>query len=225
MAQDLATFLQSIPFLAGLGRRAAEELATRAHVRNYARQELVILEGEPAEAVYLVMAGQVRIYKLSAAGREQVLERLGPGEVFNLVPMFDGGPNPASAEAVNALTLCILPKTALLPAIQRYPTVAEALLADLAARVRRLTTLVEDLSFRSVRARLARYLLRQASHPIQEGFPTRPLTQAEMAAELGTVRDVIGRTLADFQAEGLITIERHCIRIRDCKGLKAVGES
>ncbi len=218
MPEDLVAFLRSLPFYAGLPAQALAELAAEARLRTYARRELVVLEGEPPAGAYFIVSGQVRVFKLSPEGREQVLDRLGPGQGLNLVPLFDGGLNPASAEAANEAVLCLLPREAFLLAIRRYPQVAEAVLADLAARLRQLARLVEDLSFRTVRARLARFLLRQA------GEPGRRLTQAEMAAQLGTVRDVVGRTLADLQHEGLIDIDRHRIVIRDRAGLEALAE-
>jgi len=218
MSEDTVAFLKSLPYFQGLSPQALAELAARTRQRAYARRELVVLEGEPARAACFVLSGQVRIYKLSAEGRQQVLERLGPGGAFNLVPIFDGGDNPASVEAVNAATVCAIPREVLLAIIRRHPAVAEALLADFGARLRRLTDLAADLSFRTVRARLARFLLRQAA---QRGHS---LTQAEMAAELGTVRDVVGRTLAEFQAEGLISVERHRIVIRNRAGLEAYCE-
>ncbi len=214
MSDDLVTFLKGLPYFQSLPAQGLAELARGARVRTYARRELVLLEGEPAQAACFVMSGQVRIYKLSPEGRQQVLARLGPGEPLNLVPLFDRQPNPASAEAANAVTVCVLPRAAFLDALRRYPSVAEATLADLAVRLRRLTALVEDLSFRTVRARLARFLLRQAAEPQER------LTQAEMAAELGTVRDVVARTLADLQAEGLIALVRHRIIIKDRERLE-----
>ncbi len=217
MPENLADFLKSLPYFACLPPYALAELAARARLRTYARRELVALEGEAAQAACFIVSGQVRIYKLSPEGRQQVLDRLGPGEAFNLVPLFDGLPNPASAEAANAVTICLLARQDLLEALRRYPAVAEALLADFAGRLRRMSALVEDLSFRTVRARLARFILRQAA------IPGRRLTQAEMAAELGTVRDVIGRTLADFQAEGLVAIDRHRIIIKDRPALESLA--
>ncbi len=214
MPDDVVTFLKSLPYFQSLPPHGLAELARGARVRTYSRRELVLLEGEPAQAAYLIMSGQVRTYKLSAEGRQQVLARFGPGEALNLVPLFDGQPNPASAEAANAVTICVLPRAGFLEALRRYPSVAEATLADLAGRLRRLTALVEDLSFRTVRARLARFLLRQATEPQER------LTQAEMAAELGTVRDVVARTLIDLQAEGLISVVRHRIVIRDRERLE-----
>ncbi len=217
MPQDTVTFLKSMPYFEGLGPAALADLAARARQRTYARGELIVLEGEPPQAACFVVSGQVRIYKLSAEGREQVLDRLGPGEGFNLVPLFDGQANPASAAAVNAATICLIAREDFLAAVRRYPPLAMTILANLAGRLRHLAGLVEDLSFRTVRARLARYLLRQASQP------GRRLTQAEMAAELGTVRDVIGRSLAEFQDEGLIAIDRHRIVIKNRDALEALA--
>jgi CRP/FNR family cyclic AMP-dependent transcriptional regulator len=215
---DRASFLKSIPYFAGLSAAGLADLEARVRLRSYARRELIVLEGEPAGAVYFVVSGQVRVYKTSAEGREQVLDRLGPGDSFNLVPVLDGGPNPASVEAVNAVTVCSIAADDWKEALRRNPALAEAVLADLAARLRRFAELVADLSFRSVRARLARYLLRQARQP------GRRLTQAEMAAELGTVRDVVGRLIAQLQDEGIIAVERHRIIIKDRAALEAMGE-
>ncbi len=214
MTEDAVALLRATPYFQSLPPAALADLAACATRRTYARGELVILEGEPARAVYLVVRGQVRAYKLSPEGRQQVLDRLGPGQSFNLVPVLDGLPNPASVEAVNQATVLALPAGVFLDVLRRHPAVAQAVLADLAGRVRRLATLVEDLSLRTVRARLARYLLRQAEQPGHR------LTQAEMAAELGTVRDVIGRALADFEAEGLIAIDRHRIVVKNRRALE-----
>lgn len=215
MPENTIAFLSSIPYFEGLPRRALADLASRAGLRTYARRELVLLEGEEARAAHFIVSGQVRVVKLSPEGREQVLDRLGPGEAFNLVPIFDGQPNPASVEAVNRVTICSIPREDLLAAVRRYPRLAEAILAVFAGRLRQMGDLAGDLSFRTVRGRLARFLLRRA----QEGGPR--LTQAEMAAELGTVRDVVGRTLAELQHEGLIRIERHRVVITDRAGLEA----
>lgn len=215
---EIAAFLQSLPYFAALPSQALADIAGRATRRSYARRELVFLEGEPPLAAYFVMSGQVRTLKLSPQGREQVLARLGPGEALNLAAVFDGRGNLASAEAVNAVTVCLIPREDLLAAIRRYPRLAEAMLVEAASRFRDLTALVEDLAFRTVRARLARFLLRQAS---ERG---RRLTQAEMAAELGTVRDVIGRTLIDFQDDGLISVERHRIVVKNRARLEALAE-
>jgi CRP-like cAMP-binding protein len=102
--------------------------------------------------------------------------------------------------------------------VRQHPTVAIAVLADFAAKLRHTAALVEDLSLRTVGARLAKLLLTQAAE--KEAAPRR-MTQREMAAQLGTVREVVGRALAELEREGLIRMERHRIVIMNRSGLEA----
>jgi CRP/FNR family transcriptional regulator len=186
--------------------------------RVYAPGETVILEGDPCQAVYFIVEGQVRIYRLSPEGREQVLKRLGPGGAFNLVPALDGGTNPSSVMAWTQVTLYAIERDHFLQMIHEHPALAGAILADFAAKLRHMTALVEDLSLRTVGGRLAKLLLSQA---VEKETVPRRVTQQEMAAQLGTVREVVGRTLAELEREGLIHMERHRIIIVNRAGLEA----
>ena len=184
----------------------------------YAPGETITFEGDPCQAVYFVTEGQVRIYRISPEGREQVLKRLGPGRAFNLVPVLDGGPNPSSAMAWTRVTVYAIGRDSFLQMMHECPSLADAILADLAGKLRHMTALVEDLSLRTVGARLAKLLLVQAAE--KEKAPRR-ITQQEMAAQLGTVREVVGRALAELEREGLIRMDRHRIVIIGRAGLEA----
>ncbi len=210
--------LRQLPFFSKLSQDELAEVASQVHERTFRRGEIILLEGEAPEAVYFVVHGQVRIYRLSPEGREQVLKRLGPGGVFNLVPVLDDGPNPASAMAWTDVTVYAIERSHFMQIARAYPALAMAVLTDLTTKLRDMTALIEDLSLRTVEARLARLLLTQAAE--EEASPRR-ITQQEMAAQLGTVREVIGRTLAELQREGLIRVERHRIIIVDRPGLEA----
>jgi CRP/FNR family transcriptional regulator len=179
------------------------------------KDEVVFLEGEPCAGLYLVREGNVKIYKLSAEGREQILSFVKRGGSFNEVAVFDGGGNPANVAAVEPTQLWILPREAMLDAIQKHPAVALAVVRNLGMRLRHLVNLVEDLSLRQVSARLAKLLLETAS-----GAEPQPLTQQEMAARLGTVREMIGRSLRQLEARELIRVERGKIIIVDRAGLE-----
>jgi CRP-like cAMP-binding protein len=147
-----------------------------------------------------------------------VLSQLGPGRSFNTVPLFQPqGVNHATAQAVDTAVLYAIPKEDLLRLVTTSPDLALALLRDFADRLDHLTDLVEDLSLRTVRGRLARFLLQQA----ETGTVTRHWTQAEMAARLGTVREMIGRTLRSFADAGLIRFDRQRIELLDREGLEA----
>ena len=206
------------PFFSELGEDELAEVVPYVHERTFRHGEVILLEGKDPEAVYFILHGQVRIYRLSLEGREQVLKRLGPGEAFNFVPVLDGGPNPSSAMAWTDVTVYAIERGHFLQIVRAHPALAVAVLADLAAKLRHMTALVEDLSLRTVGARLAKLLLAQAA---EERAAPRRMTQQEMAAQLGTVREVVGRTLAELEREGLIRMERHRIAIVNRAGLEA----
>ncbi len=211
-------FLRQSPCFSELGGAELAEVASHVCQHTFRRGEVILLEGEAPQAAYFIVHGQVRIYCLSSEGREQVLERLGPGQAFNLVPVLDGGTNPSNAMAWTDATLYAIERDCFLNLVRQYPTVALAALTDCAAKLRYMTALVEDLSLRTVGARLAKLLLTQAAK--QDTAPRR-MTQHEMAAQLGTVREVVGRALADLEREGLIRMERHRIVIADRPGLES----
>ncbi|MFB0534787.1 MAG: Crp/Fnr family transcriptional regulator [Anaerolineae bacterium] len=212
------TLIRKLPFFSELGQDELAEVASRVQERTFGRGEVILLEGEAPRAVYFIVRGQVRIYRLSPEGREQVLKRLGPGEAFNLVPVLDGGPNPSSAMAWTDVTVYAVERGHFVQMVREHPALAVAVLTDFAAKLRHMTALVEDLSLRTVGARLAKLLLTQAAEG--DAAPRR-MTQQEMAAQLGTVREVVGRALAELEREGLIRMERHRIVIVDRSGLEA----
>jgi len=206
--------LKALPYFKSLDADELASLAQAVIVRALEKDEIVFLEGEPCQGLYLIHAGSVRIYKLSAEGREQVLSHVKSGGSFNEVAVFDGGPNPANVSAVEPTTLWIVPRAAIVDLIYRQPHVALAVIQNLGVRLRHLVNLVEDLSLRQVSSRLARLLLETATEPVPE-----LLTQQEMAARLGTVREMIGRSLRQLEARGLVKVERGRIVILDRDGL------
>lgn len=207
--------LRSIPYLAALGPEPLAALLPKIRERRCKRGTLLFLEGDPCEGLYYVQAGRVKIYKTSAAGREQVLAALGPGETFNDVPVFDGGPNPASAQALEPSRLFVVPSAVMHALLRSEPDVASAVVRIFAARLRHLTLLVEDLSLHHVASRVARLLLRQ----LEAGSPER-LTQQEMAARVGTAREVVGRALRALEEAGAVELHHGHITVRDREALE-----
>jgi CRP/FNR family cyclic AMP-dependent transcriptional regulator len=216
--EETIEFLRALPPFQGLDEPALSEIAGMAHKRSYAQGEIITLEGERCTNAYFVVSGQVKMNKVSLEGREQVMVRLGPGDAFCLTPVFDGGPNPATGQAYTEVLLYAFRKEDFLDIVRRYPDVALAVLKHLSAKLRHFTGLVEELSLYTVEARLARLLLRLAT---EEDVVHRRMTQQEMAAELGTVREVIGRALRDLGREGVIRLDRHRIVIVDKEALEA----
>lgn len=198
-----AEALRQIPLFATLGTDDLAHVAALAVERQFERGDLILLEGEMGGALYYVRIGLVKVFKTSAGGKEQVLRLISPGHTFNDVPALDGGPNPASAAAMESSTVYAVPRAALRQLITTRPEVAAAVVRTLAGALRHLVGLVEDLSLRHVTARVAKLLLDQetSSQPYH-------LTQQEMAALVGTAREVVGRALRDLEIAGAIEMRQ-----------------
>jgi len=213
--------LRRVPLFADLSEATLARVAGAAYTGTYRPGETVIFEGNPCRAAYFIVEGQVRVYRLSPAGREQVLVQLGPGEAFNTVPPFQpNGLNHATVEALTPVTLYIIAGDDLRRLVGECPELALAVLRDFADKLDHLTNLVEDLALHTVRGRLARFLLEHAD----EGQVTRQWTQEEIATHLGTVRDMVGRTLRAFAGAGLLRVERQRIVLLDREGLEAEAQ-
>lgn len=204
--------LSKLPLFSRLGDDALLEIASYIQERTFSPGQVIVLEGEPCQAVYFVAQGVVRTGRLSPEGREQVLAYLGPGEPFNLVPALDGGSTLATVDAVTDTTLYTISCERLREIMRDHHGVGLAVMERLGAEVRRLSDMVEDLALHTVRTRLARFLLAHASAELgevaEDTQPSERWTQEEIAAQIGTVRDVVGRALRTFADDGLIRRER-----------------
>jgi CRP/FNR family transcriptional regulator, cyclic AMP receptor protein len=221
---DRVEQLRRVSFCADLPLAAVRALSEIVVPITRPAGTVIQLEGDPAEAMYVVGAGLVRVARVAENGREQVLNVIGSGGHFNTVPMFDGGLCPANAEALTDVALLALPREALLRVIDGHPALARALLREFTGRLRHLVNLVDDLSLHTVQGRLAGLLVAQAE-AAERGEQVPPLTQAEMAARIGTVREMVGRTLKSFEALGLLRLERGNITLLDRKRLAEMREA
>lgn len=186
-----------------------EALAEAMFQRQYPAGQIVLLEGAASSVLYVVQAGRLKLYKTSARGREQVVRLLRPGDVFNEVAVFDEGPNPASAQAIEDCTLFLLRRRDLMRFVAERPGIATAITRTFARRLREALALVEDLAFRDVTSRLAKILLED-----QHGGAPR-LTQELLAAMAGSRREVVGRALKALSQEGAVRLERGRIQVRN----------
>jgi CRP/FNR family transcriptional regulator, cyclic AMP receptor protein len=214
-------FLQSNPYFSGLSPAALDVIAKATLEKKIDRGEIILLEGESDEVLYFVASGAVKIFKTSAEGKEQILGIARPGDSFNDVAVFDGGPNLSAAQAMGPVVIYGIRKANLETIIRDYPQVATNVTRVLATRVRYLVSLVEDLSFKHVIGRIAKVLLQYASGT-EMG---QRLTQQEMAAMAGTVREVVGRSLKVLEQEGAIKLDHHRIIIADREALKKMAET
>jgi CRP-like cAMP-binding protein len=222
--KDRGEALRRVGFAKQLGNESLSALGAIAVERRVDRGQLITIENTPAEAMYLIVEGRVKISRYSPEGREQIMYTAETGGHFNTVPVFDDRPCPATTEALVPTTLLVLYRDDVRALIERYPEIATALLTEFATRLRHLVGLVEDLALHTVHGRLAKLLLQQAE-AAERGAARPPMTQAEMAAHLGTVREMIGRTLKSFELAGLIELDRGAIRILDRQALRERAET
>ena len=213
-------FLKSVSYFSGLSPAELESIRKLIFEKTVARREMILFEDEPAKVLYFVVSGVVKVFKTSTDGKEQILYLIRPGESFNDVPVFGGGSNLASAEAMGSVVLYGIEKSDLEVILRDYPQLARNVIQVISQRVEHLVSLVEDLSFRHVTGRVAKILLEYAGD--RNGQRQR-LTQQEMAAMAGTAREMIGRSLKVLEEGGTVRLERHRIVITDKEALRAMA--
>lgn len=226
---NLVAVLANAALLSSLSPDELQTLVKCTARKRLRAGELLFTEGEPCHGLHIIARGRVRIFKTSAAGREQVLAISGPGESVAELPVFDGGAYPASAVALDDTQIAFIAQRDFQSYCMDHPKVALKMLAVVGARLRRLVSIIEELSFTTVRQRLIAALVRLAK---SEGVPTPggielqlPATHQELANQLGTVREIISRNLMRLQAEGLIDVNGRQIVVKDMRGLNALLES
>ncbi len=217
--------LAKVALFSGMAEPELSFLSQHAVARNFSAGETIFTEGEPCAGMYVVESGHIRIYKSSAGGREQVLSIDGPGGSVAELPVFDGGSYPASAVAIDAVTLLFISKQDFQALCLAHPHVALKVLQVVGARLRKLVGIIEELSFTTVRHRLASFLLGMAQkngRSTAEGVEiTLAMSNQELAAQIGTVRELVSRNLSRLQAEGMIKIEGRNIVVCKLKDLEA----
>jgi CRP/FNR family transcriptional regulator len=221
-----AAILRRVSYFRSLSAAELRGLARACSSRTLAPGETLFEEGAPCTRLYVIAAGRVEVRQTSLRGREQVFHTELPGAALGEAPLFDGGGYIASAVAIEPSRVLALPRARLIALCRTHPEVALGIVQTLARRVRRFADLVGDLAFRPVPERLARYLLSAAA-----GRPLRPgleldlqLTQTQLAARLGTVRELVARALAQLDQAGVVSRTGVRVVVRDPARLQALAE-
>jgi CRP-like cAMP-binding protein len=224
-----AEVLRRVPLFADLSETETKFLAERAVPRRYAPGELVFAEGDACPGLFVIESGSVRLFKSSSGGREQVLAIEKAGNSIAELPVFDGGKYPASAAAVEDAHLLFVSKQDFHALCLVHPKVALKVLRVVGNRLRRLVGIIEELSFTTVRSRLISLLVRLAREQARGASPgvqvTLPATNQELAAHIGTVRELVSRNLSRLQAEGLIKVDGRTVTIPSIAALQEQIES
>jgi len=224
MIESAETILRKAPLFANLTGAEMSAVAARSSSRHFDRGALLFSEGDSCAGLFLVATGKICIFKLSPTGREQVLSVEGPGGSFAEIPVFDGGNYPASASALEDSEVLFISRKDFQSLCRENPEVALRVIAVVGARLRRLVGIIEDLSFTTVRQRLIALILRLtqvSGTPSKKGVHVElTKTHQDLAAELGTVRELVSRNLSRLQAEGFLQVDGRRIVVKDLAGLK-----
>ena len=224
-----AAALKNVALFADLSDKELGFLAERAVPHHPKQGEMLFSEGEPCEGLYVIESGAIKIFKTSAGGREQVLTIEGPGQSIAELPVFDGGNYPASALALADSTVLFVGKKDFQALCLQHPEVALKVLKVVGSRLRKLVGIIEELSFTTVRHRLASLLLRLAKRRGQKTARGTEFTllgsNQELASHIGTVRELVSRNLSRLQAEGIVKMDRKTVIVPDLAALEAEVES
>lgn len=223
--RSIKEYLAGTPIFSGLSEHEMEKVAPLAILRQLPADTVIFHEGDPAAAFYMVKSGKVKIYKLSADGRDQVLTILGEGQIFGDVPAFDGGPYPATAATLEKAELLLVRSDDFQKLLADYPEISIKIIKVLGQRLRQAMELVRDLSFKQVPHRLAGLLLklyRESGVETEAGVEIDlGMSRQDVAEVVGTSRETVTRELKKMEKAGLISIDRRKVLVSDIERLEA----
>ncbi|MEQ9553915.1 MAG: Crp/Fnr family transcriptional regulator [Coleofasciculus sp. G3-WIS-01] len=217
-------FLANTQLWRGLPDEQLDAIATIAIAKSYHKGEVIFVEGEEGNGFFVVKSGRVKVFKLSAEGKEQILEFFGAGEHFAEVPAFDGECFPASATALEKTELLFFERTTFLALLAQQPKIAINMLAIFARHLRRFARLIEDLSLKEVPGRLAAYLLYLSERSEHLEQVELDITKTQLASLLGTIPETLSRVFAKLSQEELISINGSRIRLLNPEGLRILSD-
>lgn len=213
---------KQIAYFADLDDDTLDKIIASAIQLKYQKEETVFWEGDKPKGLYILGSGWLKVVKFSETGREQVLRFLEPGESFNSLSIFSEKPHPATVIVLEPAVLWFIRRDAMLSLLDDHPKLARLIIQDLSDRLIYALSLVQDISLRSVEARLARYLLQQREDNL---VPRKKWeTQATIASRLGTVPDVLGRVFRKLETKQIIKVSRNEIEILDENALINTAE-
>jgi CRP/FNR family transcriptional regulator len=187
------------------------------------RGDVLFQQGEKATGFYVVASGKVKIYKLSPDGKERILHVIQPGNSFADAAIFADGCYPAFAETLEKSKLIFFPKTDFLNLLHQHSQISINMIGGLARFLRQFTTQIEDLTFRDVPARLARYLSDLGGDHLVH--LVLPISKSQLASNLGTVSETLSRTFRKLSDEGIIKVQGKNIEIQDVDRLLDLANS
>jgi CRP-like cAMP-binding protein len=203
--------LQTNEYFEGLDEGLLKQVAEHMQLREYERGEALFWEGDPCTGLHIIEQGFVKLYRLSPQGRQYIVRVLQEGDTCNEVPTFDGGTNPVNVEALETTRVWVIHPDILRTLLQKHPEFAQKVIDNFAKNLRGLVRMVSEMAFYQVTHRLARLISEQSPDELSG----TPWTQEQLAARLGTVREVVARSLKELERSGAIQMDKRRIAISD----------
>lgn len=210
LAQKLK-LLRKNEYFEGLDEELFNQVADHMQLREYERGEALFWEGDPCAGLHIIEEGFVKLYRLSPQGRQYIVRVLQEGDTCNEVPTFDGGTNPVNVEALETTYVWVIQSDVLQGLLKKHPDFAQKVVNNLGKNLRGLVRMVSEMAFYQVTHRLARLISEQPPAELS-GVPW---TQEQLAARLGTVREVVARSLKELERSGAIHMDKRRIAISD----------
>jgi CRP/FNR family transcriptional regulator len=203
--------LRGNPYFDDLPEGMLKEIAGHMQLRGFERGEVLFWEGDLCAGLHIIEEGSVKLYRISPQGRQYIVRVLQEGDTCNEVPTFDGGTNPVNVETLEKSKVWVIEDEILRSLVKAHPDFALKVLSNFGKNLRGLVRMVSEMAFYQVTNRLARLI---SELPADE--ESRPhATQEQLAAQLGTVREVVARSLKELERSGAIRIEDRRIRVAD----------
>jgi CRP/FNR family transcriptional regulator, dissimilatory nitrate respiration regulator len=223
MKKGIRRVLASAPLFKGLSEQQLDEIGAIAIEKPYQRGASIFMEGDEGNGFYIVAEGQVKIFKTSLEGKEQILHIYGPGNPFGEVPVFSGSRFPANAMALVKSQILFLPRDAFVRLIAEHPSLSMNMLGELSMRLRQFTVQIENLSLKEVPSRLASYLTVLGEEQGRSDRVDLTISKGQLASLLGTIPETLSRIFAKMSAQNLIRVEGRQIHLLDIAGLETLS--
>lgn len=211
---DQIQALRKCEYFSSLDKEILLGLLPGMVLAHFEKGEVIFLQDEPCQGLHILHQGSVKLFKVSSQGREFIVNTLEEGSTFSEVPVFDSGPNPVNAAALEESQIWVIDSHLIRSAMAKYPAMCHSVVLNLSQNLRKMVRTIEELSFFQVAHRLARLLCEMPAEQLSGETGPR-ITQDQLAARLGTVREVVARALRELERSGAITTERRQIRVAD----------
>ncbi|MGD1852649.1 MAG: Crp/Fnr family transcriptional regulator [Leptolyngbyaceae cyanobacterium] len=223
LSQELRELLGKTELLQNLLGERLERIAKIAIIQTFQNGSLIFSEGERCQGIFLILSGRIKMFKMSGAGREQIMGLLGAGDCLAGVPAFDGHCYAAFAVALEFVELLYFPREAFLRLLQQDAILSFNLLTIFSRQLRRFSQLIEALSLKDVSGRLATYILLLSHQSADSRDVELAITKGQLAAFMGTIPETLSRALQKMGHDGLLIVDGPKIRILDFQRLQALA--